>query len=345
MTYIKTNLHREIVIDSIITLHYFEYMKDFEFHLNKMGVSGALFDMVKLLDVAKGVISKFTAQEVYDFSYAWAERFDPELKEMLDNKEYSLKVLGIERGNVKPRKDIAKWSDVKDIIYYMYPEKFAKNTEFEYQKITDPEEIKTIVSEYVNNYFDIQTDGTIEYKGALDPKQYLKELKKGYDAPVVAIAVFEYLVNNVPVMTTLRNHKDILDFCKTQNVGRQFEVVYDIVENGKIKTIYSQRHIRFYVSTNGGYLDKVDTNTNNRSSLCAGHKVTILNSLDDTPISERNIDYTYYFREARKIIDPIKLGINPKQKGNARHKIKSGKQVIEQLTGMYNTLFDDLEED
>ena len=31
MTYIKTNLHREIVIDSIITLHYFEYMKDFVF--------------------------------------------------------------------------------------------------------------------------------------------------------------------------------------------------------------------------------------------------------------------------------------------------------------------------
>ena len=40
---------------------------------------------------------------------------------MLDNKDYALKVLGIERGNQKPRKDIAKWSDVKDIIYYMYP--------------------------------------------------------------------------------------------------------------------------------------------------------------------------------------------------------------------------------
>ena len=38
---------------------------------------------------------------------------------MLDDKEYALKVLGIERGNVKPRKDIAKWSDVKEIIYYI----------------------------------------------------------------------------------------------------------------------------------------------------------------------------------------------------------------------------------
>ena len=163
-----------------------DMMKDFEFHLNKMGVSGALFDMVKLLDVAKGVISKFTAQEVYDFSYAWAERFDPELKEMLDNKEYSLKVLGIERGNVKPRKDIAKWSDVKDIIYYMYPEKFAKNTEFEYQKITDPEEIKTIVSEYVNNYFDINDDKQTWFNRMKDLSEklgYAREVKEYKSEP------------------------------------------------------------------------------------------------------------------------------------------------------------------
>ena len=163
-----------------------DMMKDFEFHLNKMGVSGALFDMVKLLDVAKGVISKFTAQEVYDFSYAWAERFDPELKEMLDNKEYSLKVLGIERGNVKPRKDIAKWSDVKDIIYYMYPEKFAKNTEFEYQKITYPEEIKTIVSEYVNNYFDINDDKQTWFNRMKDLSEklgYAREVKEYKSEP------------------------------------------------------------------------------------------------------------------------------------------------------------------
>lgn len=100
---------------------------------------------------------------------------------MLDNKEYSLKVLGIERGNVKPRKDIAKWSDVKDIIYYMYPEKFAKNTEFEYQKITDPEEIKTIVSEYVNNYFDINDDKQTWFSRMKDLSEklgYAREVKE-----------------------------------------------------------------------------------------------------------------------------------------------------------------------
>ena len=205
----------------------------------------------------------------------------------------------------------------------------------------DYEEYQMIASRDVNNYFDIQTDGTIEYKGALDPKQYLKELKKGYDAPVVAIAVFEYLVNNVPVMTTLRNHKDILDFCKTQNVGRQFEVVYDICEKGVITHIHSQRHVRFYVSTKGVIIQKENKTTGARSKLAGGNTVCILNSLDDLPIEERNINYGYYYNECYKIIDPIMLGISPTQKGDRNKRILSGKAIIKKNSHQYNTLFDD----
>ena len=205
----------------------------------------------------------------------------------------------------------------------------------------DYEEYQMIASRDVNNYFDIQTDGTIEYKGALDPKQYLKELKKGYDAPVVAIAVFEYLVNNVPVMTTLRNHKDILDFCKTQNVGRQFEVVYDVCEKGVITHVHSQRHVRFYVSTKGVIIQKENKTTGARSNLAGGNTVCILNSLDDLPIEERNINYGYYYNECYKIIDPIMLGISPTQKGDRNKRILSGKAVIKKNSHQYNTLFDD----
>ena len=205
----------------------------------------------------------------------------------------------------------------------------------------DYEEYQMIASRDVNNYFDIQTDGTIEYKGALDPKQYLKELKKGYDAPVVAIAVFEYLVNNVPVMTTLRNHKDILDFCKTQNVGRQFEVVYDICEKGVITHVHSQRHVRFYVSTKGVIIQKENKTTGARSKLAGGNTVCILNSLDDLPIEERNINYGYYYNECYKIIDPIMLGISPTQKGDRNKRILSGKAIIKKNSHQYNSLFDD----
>lgn len=205
----------------------------------------------------------------------------------------------------------------------------------------DGEEYTLLVRRDVNNYFDIQTTGKIEYKGSLDPKQYIKDLKKGYDMPIVSKAVFAYFVDNVPVMDTLRNSKDILDFCKTQNVGKQFEVVYDYVENGLIKTFHSQRHVRFYVANKGVIIQKEHITTKAKSKLASGLPVKILNSLDDKPIEERDINYGYYYNEAYKIIDPIRLRISSNQKGNANNKTKSGKSLIKKYAKDYLTLFDD----
>ncbi len=132
-------------------------MEEFTFDLKKMGVSGALFDMTKMLDVSKNVISKYSKEEVYEQALAWAKEYDKELEKMLEDKEYSLKVLGIERGNAKPRKDISKWSDLKNAILYMY-ELDPQNTNFEYQKITDKTEIEKIVTLYFEKYYDEKDD-------------------------------------------------------------------------------------------------------------------------------------------------------------------------------------------
>ena len=133
-------------------------INEFDFQLNKMSVSGALFDMVKLLDVSKNVISKYSAERVYDEALVWAQKYDSELVDLLSNKEYALKVLGIERGNAKSRKDISKWSDLKDNISYMYKEEYDKITEFSYGKISDKEEISKIIKLYVEKYYDKTDD-------------------------------------------------------------------------------------------------------------------------------------------------------------------------------------------
>jgi len=59
---------------------------EFELQLNKMSVSGALFDMVKLLDISKTVISKYDAKTVYEKALAWANLYDNDLKELLETK-------------------------------------------------------------------------------------------------------------------------------------------------------------------------------------------------------------------------------------------------------------------
>lgn len=232
--------------------------------------------------------------------------------------------------------------------------KLPKSKEEDFKRITDDwcaqnklgadsEQYKLFVARDINNYFNIQSNDKIEYKGGLDPKQYLKDLKKGYDMPVVAKAVFEYFAHGVPVMETLRNHKDILDFCKTQNVGKQFEVVYQKVEHGKVIDVHSQRHVRFYVSTKGVVIMKENVHDKKRSVLASGKPVIILNKLDDKDITLRNIDYKYYYEEAYKIINPIKLGISPNQKSNKDNKTLSGKALLKKNFGLYNNLFDNEE--
>ncbi len=134
-------------------------LNDFVLQLNKMSVSGALFDIVKILDISKTVISKYTAHEIYDNSTKWAKTYDKELEKLLEDKEYALKVFGIERGNAKPRKDIAKWSDVKENIEYMYDSEFYKNKrDYSYQKITDKNLINKILKLYMEKYYNENDD-------------------------------------------------------------------------------------------------------------------------------------------------------------------------------------------
>ena len=160
-------------------------MEEFQLQLNKMSVSGALFDMVKLLDVGKTVISKFTAEKVYEQALKWAKRHDEELEKVLEDKDYSLKVFAIERGNKKPRKDIAKWSDVKENIEYMYDELFySKDQDYPYQIINNKEEIEKILTLYMEKYYGDNDDKQgwfnkiKELSGELGYAKEVKEFKE-----------------------------------------------------------------------------------------------------------------------------------------------------------------------
>lgn len=107
-----------------------EPIEKFPFNLKKMSVSGALFDIVKLTDVSKNVISVMPAEKVFELAYAWAKEYQPQLAELFAQDEAkATAILNIDREGKKPRKDIAKWSDVLDYVSYMYDETFVPNYE------------------------------------------------------------------------------------------------------------------------------------------------------------------------------------------------------------------------
>ncbi len=130
--YAKEGFPKESVIEYLLTLansNFEEWRKanpnepqsKFPFNLKKMSVSGALFDLAKLNDVSKNVISMMSADDVLENTLEWAKEFDPSFYELLnEDKQYAKAILSIDRGVKKPRKDIARWSEVKDYIQYFY---------------------------------------------------------------------------------------------------------------------------------------------------------------------------------------------------------------------------------
>lgn len=103
-----------------------EPLEKFPFNLKKMSISGALFDIAKLTDVSKNVICQMSAEQVYTLSYAWAKQYHPHLAALYEqNPARAIAILNIDRENKKPRKDIAKWSDIPDYLSYMFDETFV----------------------------------------------------------------------------------------------------------------------------------------------------------------------------------------------------------------------------
>lgn len=126
--------------------------KDFEFSFNKMPKGGTMYDYDKIINISKNFISTLKAEEVYNRSLEYAKEYDEELYELLNKyKDYSIEVFNIEREQKKPRKDIASFNNVRDQIWYMYDELF-KPEKYEWQNISDTEDIKTVLKNYIDKY-------------------------------------------------------------------------------------------------------------------------------------------------------------------------------------------------
>lgn len=129
---------------------------DYPFNLKKMSSSGCLFDLVKLTDVSKNVISLMKADKVYACVAQWAQCYDKDFYAVLSaDPARSAAILNIDRENPKPRKDIAKWSEVKDYISYFFPEYYE--SDFTLPENISPADAAAIAEKYAG-VFDLNDD-------------------------------------------------------------------------------------------------------------------------------------------------------------------------------------------
>jgi len=164
-------------------------LDDYKFDFKKMSESGSLFDISKLMNISKNYISRLKATEVYDNAYNWASQYDKDFALLLEKyKDYSISVFNIEREQKKPRKDYACYSDIKSQVWYMYDELYNDvEKEYEFQTINDKEDIKAILTKYINEYYDESDDKDTwfnkikELAGELGYAREVKEFKENPD--------------------------------------------------------------------------------------------------------------------------------------------------------------------
>lgn len=162
---------------------------------------------------------------------------------------------------------------------------------------------KKYIRRDVNSYITEKEDGSSKEKGAFLTSI---DLKKSYKMPIVPKAIYEYFINDVPVMETLSQCKDIMQFCISEKTGKQFAVEFHTL-NG-IEPL--QRTNRFYISTKGGTIVKRSITSGKMIGLFVGNTMQILNDYDESkPFDAYDVDLLFYEREANKFIDEIR----PKQ--------------------------------
>ena len=207
-------------------------LNEFTLEFSKMSTSGALFDMEKLLNISKNYLSTLSAVEVYQNTLEWAKVYDEEFANLLEKeKDIAIRTLNIERESEKPRKDFAMYSEVKQNIWYMFKENFA-NVSYDFQKITDLEEIKHILQVYMDKYYDIRDDNDEWFnkvKLLCDELGYasnMKEYKKNpenYKGNVADVST----VIRVALTTSSRtpNLKDIMEILGMDEIKRRIALL------------------------------------------------------------------------------------------------------------------------
>ena len=153
-------------------------INDYQFNIKKMSSSGCLFDIVKLGDVSKNVISRMTADEVYDGLYGWAAEFDADFAEQLDTcPDFAKAIISIGRGGKKPRKDYGTWAELKAYMELFYDKYFAVVDS--YPETANTADIKTTLEKYLECYSasDDQNTWFDKIKAIADALGYASDMK------------------------------------------------------------------------------------------------------------------------------------------------------------------------
>lgn len=159
----------------------------------------------------------------------------------------------------------------------------------------------------VNNYTAIYTNGKTKCKGDYEFENL--PLHKNKSALITRIAAFNYFVHNIPIEDTIKNHKNILDFC----IGIRAKQDAKLISiNKKGEETILPKTIRYFISNTGTIFKK--RFADGRISYLNVHPQkgrsfyqTLLNEYEDINAHNYDINYSYYVYKTKHEIETYNL--------------------------------------
>lgn len=126
-------------------------LEDFQVTLDKMASSGALYDMVKLDDVAKESLLHISEEDLADFLIHWAQDYAQEAAPLLQaHREDLVCLLAIGRDGKKPRKDLVYAEQMLAHVSYFFDDWFQVKDDL--PDNIPPAEAQAILEAYLETY-------------------------------------------------------------------------------------------------------------------------------------------------------------------------------------------------
>lgn len=149
----------------------------------------------------------------------------------------------------------------------------------------------------VNNYLAKTDDGDLKKTGIFKTKPPLGD---SVDMLIISKALEAFYVKHIDFSEYIRNpdkyDNHIYDYCKSNKIGKEFTVYH----NGEVQ----QQLNRYYFKQNAPYLYKQKPG-GNLEHVNVGQGVCLFNNYTKQSFEEYNIDYRFYIKKCRNIIDQI----------------------------------------
>lgn len=214
-------------------------LDEFKLTFEKFSLDGALFDLPKLANISKEVLSRLNKKEFTDQCLSWANEYNKDLENLiLQDRNKFESIINIERDQEKPRKDYEKFSDVFDKIAFFYNDyfdKFISENKLPFSEFISKDVISSFLKDFAsdldkslalneNDWFNYMKEKGTKFNFADDRKEYKKNPDKYVGWYADCISLIRIAVSS---STQAPKLYDVLQILGKEEINRRINLVIE----------------------------------------------------------------------------------------------------------------------